>query len=398
MINLEELDGRSIKSFDVEIVERKGLGHPDTICDHLAEEISKKLSKTYLSIAGKVLHYNIDKILLSAGKTKKTFAGGSFLEPIKIFVGDRATYKYGDIEIPVNNMVKSSIKNWFKRHIRHIELKHIKTTVLLKEGSEELTSIFKDKKNLLSANDTSTGVGYYPLTPLENITLEIERYLNSAIFKEKHPYTGEDVKVMSLREKKTLNITIAMPFLSKSIRSEKEYFLLKDIVLKELEVFITSRWREGKVNIDLNTLDKKGAGIEGIYLTLTGTSAEDADSGEVGRGNRANGLISFMRPHTSEAVAGKNPVSHIGKIYNFFAFYLAERVYKNFENIEEIYIYILSRIGTPIDNPLCLYCKILPSKKISKPYYDKISAFLEKEIKKINTFCDKIISGKISLV
>lgn len=397
MIKIEKIEGVPLESYDIEIVERKGLGHPDTICDLLAEKISYKLSKTYITLTGRVLHHNIDKILLSAGKTEKRFGGGQFLKPIKIFVGDRATYFYGDIEIPVKKLVISSVNEWFKKNIRNLDIKNIETNILLSEGSEELTSIFETKKNLLPSNDTSVGIGYYPLTSLENITLQLEKYLNSGDFKKIHPYTGEDVKVMSLRDKNDLHITIAMPFISKYVKDEKHYFKLKDSVYKDIQKFLTKNWEKGKVKINFNSLDKEKAGLNGVYLTLSGTSAEDADSGEVGRGNRANGLISFMRPLGSEAVAGKNPVSHIGKIYNLFAFYLAEKIYKNFENLKEVYVYLLSKIGSPINKPHCIYIKVLKEKNLSKNFYQKINSLAQREFHNIDTFCKKIISGKISI-
>lgn len=37
----------------------------------------------------------------------------------------------------------------------------------------------------------------------------------------------------------------------------------------------------------------------GMYLTVLGTLAEDADSGEVGLGNQVNGLIPMNRPSGS---------------------------------------------------------------------------------------------------
>jgi S-adenosylmethionine synthetase len=50
-----------------------------------------------------------------------------------------------------------------------------------------------------------------------------------------------------------------------------------------------------------------------VYLTVTGTSAEAGDDGEVGRGNRVNDLITPYRPISLEAAAGKNPVTHVGQ-------------------------------------------------------------------------------------
>ncbi len=399
MINIEELSGLSPAEQEVEIVERKGLGHPDTICDLIAEEISARLSKAYLKQTGSILHYNIDKILLSAGRTEKAFGGGRYLEPIKLFIGDRATSQFGDISIPVESLVKSSVKNWFRTHIPNLDLDYVETDILLKEGSEELTGIFKSKKDLLGANDTSAGIGYYPLTAVENLTYSLERYLNSSEFKKRYPFSGQDVKVMSCRFKDSVQITVAMPFIAYHIKDEKSYFKLKEKILSDIKGFVKLNSSFSKTEVYLNTLDEKGKGVNGVYITLSGTSAEDADSGEVGRGNRANGLISFMRPLGSEAVAGKNPVSHVGKIYNFFAFYLAERIYKKFDNLSDVYVYILSRIGSPISTPHMLSVKLIPRiSRLNCSLLDKISRFCSRELQNIDVFCRKIISGKVRIL
>lgn len=397
MIKVEKIEDIPVSSYEVEIVERKGLGHPDTICDLLAEKISFNLSKLYLSQSGRILHYNIDKILLSAGKTEKFFGGGRFLQPIKIFIGDRATYFSDDKQLPINNIVISTVKKWFKKNIKNLDTNNIETNVLLLEGSEELTNIFESNSRILPANDTSVGIGYYPLTPLERITLLTENYLNSYSFKKVYPFTGEDVKVMAFRYKNDLDLTVAMPFICKFVKSEKDYFKLKRMVYENLKNFLEERWSYGKVNINFNSLDEEGKCIRGLYLTLTGTSAEDADSGEVGRGNRANGLISFMRPLGSEAVAGKNPISHIGKIYNFFAFYLAEKIYKNFSDLKDVYVYLLSKIGSPVNKPHCVYIKVLPLKEKDNGFYERINEYAKKEIANLDNFCKKLISGKISI-
>ena len=37
-----------------EVVERKGLGHPDTLCDGIAEAVSRALSKEYIKETGNI--------------------------------------------------------------------------------------------------------------------------------------------------------------------------------------------------------------------------------------------------------------------------------------------------------------------------------------------------------
>ena len=43
---------------EVEIVERKGIGHPHTICDALAETLSRNLCQEYQRRFGEILHHN----------------------------------------------------------------------------------------------------------------------------------------------------------------------------------------------------------------------------------------------------------------------------------------------------------------------------------------------------
>ncbi len=50
-----------------------------------------------------------------------------------------------------------------------------------------------------------------------------------------------------------------------------------------------------------------------------------------------------------EATAGKNPVSHVGKIYNVLAQKIAERIYA--ETGKPAEVIIQSKIGQPITDP-----------------------------------------------
>src|SRR5450756_525052 len=80
----------------VEVVERKGLGHPDSICDALAETLSRSLCLEYRDRFGKVLHHNVDKALLSGGRAAPAFGGGSVLAPMNIYLAGRAVINVGN--------------------------------------------------------------------------------------------------------------------------------------------------------------------------------------------------------------------------------------------------------------------------------------------------------------
>jgi S-adenosylmethionine synthetase len=245
------------------------------------------------------------------------------------------------------------------------------------------------------ANDTSATVGYYPLSPTEKIVLALERHLNSREFKTLHPETGEDVKVMALRRDKDLDVTLAMPLLCREISSEKEYFDRKELLAHEMTGFVRRFEGFEKVSLHYNALDERGRGMDGIYLSVTGTSAEDADSGQVGRGNRVNGVISVNRPLGTEAAAGKNPISHVGKIYNLLSHRIAEILFNEIAGMTEVTVYLVSRIGTPIDRPRLVAVQIAPQPGLDvRDVARQVDEIVARELSGIDTFCKELSEGR----
>ena len=393
-IEIEELGATPVTGRKVEVVERKGLGHPDYICDSIMNQVSVDLCKEYLDRFGAIMHHNIDKGMLVAGEVKTKFQGGVILKPIRIIFGDRATFEVGDEVIDVNNIAIDAAKKWIKNNLRFVNADSIEYQVEIARGSSELTDIFKRKDSILGANDTSAAVGYAPMSPTETLVLETERYLNSADFKKRFPESGEDIKVMGLREKNKLNLTIADPLIDMFIESESEYFRKKDELLEEIKMYVIGRTGL-ETSISLNTLDREGHGMGGIYLTVTGTSAEDADSGQVGRGNRVNGIIPLNRPVSSEAAAGKNPVSHVGKIYNVLSHRIANEIYVNVPDINEVYVWLLSQIGEPIDKPKIAAAQVIMERGTLESVEKEINEVIDRELSNIREFCMELAYGKI---
>jgi S-adenosylmethionine synthetase len=396
MIVIEPFRGKSVIDQRVEIVERKGRGHPDYLCDSMMEAISVSLSREYLREFGTILHYNIDKGLLAAGSTEKRFGGGKVVKPMKLIIGDRATFSFGGKTIRAADIAVDAAKGWLRKNMRFVDPeKHLEYRIVLAPGSEELTDIFARPGAVRSANDTSAAVGYFPLSPTERVVLGLERHLNSGPFKKKHPETGEDIKVMGLRTGQDLDLTVAMPLMCASVKSEREYFERKELLYREMQRFVTGSEDFRNVRIHFNSLDETGRGLGGVYLSLLGTSAEDADSGQVGRGNRVNGLISVNRPMGTEAAAGKNPVSHVGKIYSVFSHRIAEKLFREIEGIREVYVYLVSRIGEPVDRPQIAAAQIMPRPGLKirdvRPQAEEI---IEREFTKIGRFCRELSEGK----
>lgn len=398
-IIVERLRQTPLEEQRLEIVERKGLGHPDYICDAIMEQISLRLSKEYLEKAGTILHHNVDKSLLVAGQSEVRFGGGFVKQPMLFVFGDRATTEFDSIKIDVKGIAVDVAKEWFRKNMRFVDPeKHVKYQVELKPGSVGLVDIFKRKGKVLGANDTSAAVGYAPMTRTEKIVLKTEQFLNSKDFKQRFPESGEDIKVMGCRNNNSLNLTISMAFVDRYISSEEDYFEKKAKILEEINNFVRSNTDFENINVQLNTLDARGRGVGGVYLTVLGTSADSGDSGQVGRGNRVNGLISLNRPFCSEAAAGKNPVSHVGKIYNVLTFRVAQHVYEEVPELEEVYIWLLSEIGKPIDQPTIAAAQVVMKENSSiDKVRSKIAAVLEYELENIDKFCMELAQGKLSI-
>jgi S-adenosylmethionine synthetase len=360
------------------------------------EAISVALCRAYLQEFGTILHHNIDKGLLAAGSVKKRFKGGEVLKPMELFIGDRATQEAGGKVIPVAAIAIDAARGWLAKHMKHVDPgAHMEYRVKLGPGSEELTDIFARPGAIRGANDTSATVGYYPLSPTEEIVLALERHLNSREFKASHPETGEDVKVMALRRGKNLDLTIAMPLLCHAIASERDYFERKEVLIMEMERFVECFDGFKDILINYNALDERGKGMDGIYLSLLGTSAEDADSGQVGRGNRVNGLISVNRPMGTEAAAGKNPVSHVGKIYNVLSHRIAEQLVCDIDGVREATIYLVSMIGSPINEPQTAAAQLVLQPGLAvKDVSRRVEEIMERELSHIDRFCKDLSEGK----
>jgi len=383
----------------VEIVERKGLGHPDSICDAVMDRVSVRLCKEYLEKVGHILHHNADKSLLVAGDVDPNFGGGRVKEPMLLIMGDRATREANGVTIPVEELAVEAATEWIGSNLRYVDPKeHVRYQVELQPGSPELVDIFKRKGKVLGANDTSAAVGYAPMTRLERIVLETEKYTNSPQFKKKYPESGEDVKIMGLRKNSSLNLTISMAFVDRYVKDERDYFRKKSEVLEDLQAFVETKVTFDQVTVDLNTLDVEGRGVGGVYLTVLGTSAESADSGEVGRGNRVNGVIPLNRPTCSEAAAGKNPVSHVGKIYNLLTHQIARSVYEQVPGLEEVYVWLLSQIGRPIDQPAIAAAQVVLQSGNSLESLEKnIKEVVDAELANMDKFTTELAYGRIPI-
>ncbi len=384
-----------------EMVERKGKGHPDTITDAAVEEVSKSLCKEYYEFSGKIFHHNVDKAALAGGRSNAVFGGGEVIEPIYILIVGRATTEIIREEkskkVDVGSIVAEAVEGYIISNLRFLDpKKHLVIDYKIKPGTVDLVSVFETETDIPLANDTSFGCGFAPFSETEQLVYDSEHFLNSQELKKELPEVGEDIKVMGVRMEDNIRLTIATAMISSLIPDLDHYLNVKEEV-KEKILNLTHSIAEREVLVDVNTADQPERGI--VYLTVTGTSAEHGDDGQVGRGNRANGLITPYRPQSLEATAGKNPVNHTGKLLNVTANSIAKRIIKECDKISEVNVLILSQIGKPIDEPQLCNVQWIPSdKNLPKASVENdMESICNEELGKIPKLWKDYMEGKFEL-
>ncbi|MCX7642272.1 MAG: methionine adenosyltransferase [Armatimonadetes bacterium] len=373
MARIQVVDGKNflVEEMPVEIVERKGKGHPDSLCDGAAEELSIALCQFYREQVGRILHHNVDKAVLVGGSSEVDFGAGRVTFPIQIDIVGRATLGWDGKNFDPNELFQDVIVQWLCKQVRHLRPEHLQVQFRVRPGSVDLQKIFGDEDKPPLANDTSFAVGFAPLSELERLVLETEQFLNSDEGKRRFPQLGEDIKVMGVRNGDNIRLTIAAAFVASLTPNRETYELVKQKVADFVRNELAPKFTERNVEVFVNTADTP----ESAYLTVTGTSAEAGDDGQVGRGNRASGLITPYRPMTLEAVAGKNPVSHVGKVYSIMTQLIAQRIAQTIPEVKQVYCYMVSQIGKPITDPQVVSVEIwgVPAAKVQ----DKVKVIVD---------------------
>ncbi|UAL07345.1 MAG: methionine adenosyltransferase [Candidatus Methanogranum gryphiswaldense] len=385
----------------IEIVERKGIGHPDSVADALAEEVSKSLCRMYIKEVGYVLHHNTDETQIAAGQASTKFGGGHIIDPSYILLVGRATTKIDTgkdvIDLPCKPVALKAARKYLDKTFPNLDVdSEVVLDARLGMGSDDLTGVYKASGHL--ANDTSFGVGYAPFSVTDTVVLKTEEFINGKM-KKTIPASGQDVKVMASRVNNKITLTVACAMVDKYIEDAAAY----QSIIKEMHSAIYDNALKvvGKekvsIELDINTGDDYKRGV--YYLTCTGMSQEMGDDGSVGRGNRCNGLITPYRPMSMEATSGKNPITHIGKIYNIMSKLMADDIAKKVTDEAEIRVRILSQIGKPVSHPLNCSIDIVSVGADSNPKLGKwkseAEAIANDWLDNVDKVTELIVNGKV---
>ena len=383
----------------VEVVERKGLGHPDSICDALAETLSRNLCRHYLDRTGEIFHHNVDKALLCGGDAAPAFGGGQVLAPVEIYLAGRAAGTAGNERVPLDEIAIEGSRAWLRDNLHAFDVdRHVRVHSVLRPGSKALSELYKRNRMIGArtlANDTSIGVGYAPLSALEFLVLRTESLLNGRQRSSHHPAWGEDIKVMGVRQGTAVSLTIACAMIDRWLYSIEEYFAETTAIRRKVQDLAAEHGFD-QCQVHVNAADDLDGGS--LYLTVTGTSAEAGDDGEVGRGNRVNGLITPGRPMSLEAAAGKNPVSHVGKIYNVIARDIAEALVSEIAAVACAECCLVSEIGKPVEAPALTHVRLAthdgsPADRLESA----VGEIVTRQTRSIAGLVDRFVAGTLQL-
>jgi S-adenosylmethionine synthetase len=389
-IVVAEATGQFIEDMPVEIVERKGIGHPDSLCDGIAERISVEYTLWCQENLGVLLHHNFDKVQLVAGEVEAGYGGGRMLKPIHIQIAGRGTPVFQGRKVPMDDIAIQAAKQHIRQTMRYLDPdRHMVIDSYAGRGAENLQYVVDH----VTANDTSFGVSHWPRSGLEHAVYETAQFINYELL-DQFP-VGEDIKVMGMRQGHEMTLTVAMPFIATEIGDAAEYQEVKQAAEAAIQTY-ASQLDERKVIAMVNTADD--IANDSVYLTLTGTSAEMGDDGAVGRGNRVNGVIAPFRSASLEAPCGKNPISHVGKVYNLLALLTAQDIVNQVPTIREASVYLLSQIGAPLDRPLVATAMVRPTKGALTPSIQAdVHAVLDERLARVGDIRTCILNCEMTL-
>ncbi len=403
--------GLPLNASSVSIVERKGYGHPDKLADDLAETLSRTYSQWTERECGAILHHNFDKLALLGGAASVQFGEGRLTRPIRVLVNGRVSRSFAGRSIPVEELLGKATLGFFSGRLHGINEKtdiqiewnlssesspgKVDSNISKNDGARHRwfhpmsLDDLRERRELL-ANDTSMGSGFAPLTPTEKAVHSLTDFLSDPSRPDRPLSRGTDVKVMGAGWDRSIRLVACVPQIAQHVSSLDEYVHNLNAARVESLEFLTRTLPDFSFELVLNARDRLRENE--IYLTATGSSIESGDEGVVGRGNRVNGLITPLRPMNIEGANGKNPVYHVGKLYNVLCQKIAQRLHNNFGG--PVQINIVSRTGGKIDEPWFVSVQMGASTKA----FDEIRRILAEEIERIPDLTKEIVrsSGWLS--
>jgi len=320
----------------VEIVERKGLGHPDTLADALAERLSIAYSQHCLREHGAVLHHNLDKLYIRGGHADVGPGRFTLREPVTVMFGGRVSESFDGQPIGYRDLFEEVTVAYLGAVLpaldveHHLRFQHA-TTARSKYATWFHPRSLDDLPERVSptSSDTVAVTAWWPNTPVEDLVLALERHLDHECQAHRRDALGQDVKVLAYRHGHQVRVTMNVPVFPHVAASVADYQAIVASTQAELQRFADSRLPAGlECRVELNSSTVNPFGGKQQYLLGTGSCIECGEEGLVGRGNTIAGMIPQFRPKSVEAPFGKNPTYHAGKVYTIYALDIARTIHE----------------------------------------------------------------------
>src|SRR5215467_4565236 len=190
----------SSRSF--EFVECKGRGHPDSIADAIADELSRRYSRYTLSKFGTLCNHWVDKCVLIGGQSAFSFGRSRMVSPMRLLVIGKATARVDGVAIPLRELARESAESVLASIVPNFVSADLEVEIMTNDyqGAGRPKSWYQPKSTVdvrpgAAANDAVICSGFYPLTPTEAITAALAGVFFRPEARAEFPFVGSDNKI-----------------------------------------------------------------------------------------------------------------------------------------------------------------------------------------------------------
>ena len=362
---------KTIPPGGLETVEKKGLGHPDAICDALAERISSAYARyCYENFDHTLIPYTIDGLTMDEGESKVEFGAGEMLKPIRLYLRGNFAAQFQSKKIPYMDVAKKTIYEYLEMILPKLDTRRWLRIIDATQAYGGPRAQYKIDE--LVANHMYTVSATYPPSPTENCALRIEQQLNSPIYKQSHPYIGADNKIIVVQNGNKVDIASYVSMISDQVPSADDLRANTETIKEDIRLAAST----DRVKVeDIDVYTSVNPLHDGRVMTVTGSSIESYNGGAVGR--------------------SRYPVYHAAKIYAVVAYQIAKRIY-NEEKVAAC-VKLTSKVGWPMSSPwrtdINLYSNQATT-NVSQQLWKKVEEIAKAEFEKIEEVVKTLMYSK----
>jgi S-adenosylmethionine synthetase len=361
---------KTVPQAGIETVEKRGLGHPDALCDALAEHVSAAFARYCFEQFGSIAHYNIEGLTMDEGESNVQFGGGEMIKPIRLHLRGSFPCQHDGKKIPYMDIAKETIYDYLKKVVPQLDA-HKWVRIIDGTRAYGVARKTYDITNLV-ANHMYTVSATYPPYAAESCALRIEQKLNSPAYKKDHPYVGSDNKIIVVQNGNSVDIDSYVSMVSGNVADADALRSYTEVIKHDIcEVAATDRVRVDEIGVytSVNPLH------DGRVMTVSGSSVESYNGCAIGR--------------------SRYPIYHAAKIYYALAYQISKRIY-NEERVASA-VKLTSKVGWAMESPWHTDINLLSDKGsglISQPLLLRVEEIANEEFGHIEDIVKTLMYGK----